>query len=278
MLLHIALIDKVEKRFGVFSELFSGIAGKATDFTGCVKLHTYNKLTHSVSTHRILETYSEEVAHYLGMEEMPAERNLYRALDRIGKHFPVLLERHQNLLKKHKLIDSKQVVDFSSTYLEGNKSDLGMLGYSRDHRPGKLQINFGIATGINGIPSALTIQKGNVQDKEHMKAVLKVVSKVLPKDSMLIFDCGANTKKNKGQIRGLEFHYLTLKARNVDSYKKHIRYFMQNPDGLKHFEVNERHYLCVKKQESDETRYRQEHIFWNFFLKYMFLNISNCIK
>ncbi len=24
--------------------------------------------------------------------------------------------------------------------------------------------------------------------------------------------------------------------------------------------------------------YRQEHIFWNFFLKYMFLNISNCIK
>ena len=58
----IVLIDKVEKRFGIFSELFSGLAGKSKDFTGCVKLQIYNKLTHSVSTHQILEAYPEELA------------------------------------------------------------------------------------------------------------------------------------------------------------------------------------------------------------------------
>lgn len=46
---------------------------------------------------------------------------------------------------------------------------MGELGYSRDHRPGKRQITFGIGTGINNIPSALTIQKGNVQDKKTLQ-------------------------------------------------------------------------------------------------------------
>ncbi len=50
---------------------------------------------------------------------------------------------------------------------EGSKAELAEFGYSRDKIPDKLQINFGIATGINGIPTALTIQKGNVHDKKH---------------------------------------------------------------------------------------------------------------
>jgi len=83
---------------------------------------------------------------------MPAERSLYRTLERVGKYFPVLLDRHQNLVAKHGLVDPNQLIDFSSTYFEGRNSALGEFGYSRDHRPGKLQINFGIATGINTIP------------------------------------------------------------------------------------------------------------------------------
>lgn len=75
----IALIEKVEKHFGVFSELFSDLGGKARDFVPCVKLHAYNKLTHSVSTHQIIEAYPEEIAEHLGMGGMPSERSLYRA-------------------------------------------------------------------------------------------------------------------------------------------------------------------------------------------------------
>lgn len=73
-----------------------------------------------------------------------------------------------------------------------------------------MQINFRVAAGINGIPTAITIQKGNVQDKKHMKQMLKkIVSKVLPENSLLMFDAGANTRKNKHDIREMKYHYLT---------------------------------------------------------------------
>jgi len=61
----------------------------------------------------------------------------------------------------------------------------------------KEQITFGISTGINNIPTALTIQKGNVQDKTHFDHIFKTVTKVLGEGSILIFDCGANTKQIK---------------------------------------------------------------------------------
>lgn len=260
----IVLMKKVEKRFGVLKELFSGIGGKSKGFLPCVKLHIYNKLTHSVSTHQIAETYPEEIAEYMGAKEVPAERSLYRALERVGKNFPIILERYQQLIKKHGLVDSEQVIDFSSTYLEGSKAELAELGYSRDKRPDKLQINFGISTGINGIPTAITIQRGNVQDKKHIREILKVSSKVLPENSLMIFDSGANSKKNKDKIREQHFHYLTLKPKKVGTYRKHIQYFMEQmkKSEVTNFETNERHYSCVEINKGNEIQY----IFFSIFM------------
>ncbi len=124
----IILLEKVEKEFGVFSELFSGPGGKAKDFVSCAKPHVYNKLTHSVSINQILEAYPEEITQYLGMKELPTKRSLYRTLERLMKYFPVLLDRHQNLIKKHNLVDSNQLLDFSSTYFEGKKARFGRVG------------------------------------------------------------------------------------------------------------------------------------------------------
>ncbi len=63
------------------------------------------------------------------------------------------------------LADDRQIIDFSSTYLEGEKAEFASYGYSRDKRSDKMQINFGIAAGINGIPTALTIQRENIHEK-----------------------------------------------------------------------------------------------------------------
>jgi len=254
----IVMIDKVEKTYGVFSNIFKEIGGNTKNFIPQVKLLVYNRLTHSVSEHQILNTYPAECMEKLGMKKkVPAERGLYRTLERIGKNFPIVHSRYQHLIKKHKLVDSKQVIDFSSTYLEGNKAELGEYGYSRDRRPDKPQINFGISTGINNIPTALTIQRGNVQDKKHMKVILNIVPKVIPKVSLLIFDTGANSKTNKQRIRRMNYHYLTLKAKQVKTYKKYIKYFKGKleADEVKYFEMNERHYYCVKRKEGDETNY-----------------------
>ena len=249
------MIDKVDKRFGVFSRVFSGVSGRAKDFIGCVKLHVYNKLAYGVSTHRILETYPQELASYLGLEELPTERTLYRTFERIGKCFPVVQEQYQRLLLEHGLVDDSQVIDFSSSYFEGGKAELSELGYSRDHRPGKKQVTFGIASGLNGIPTALTVQRGNVQDKKHSRQILGVVSKVLEKNSLLVFDCGGNTLANKQKVRESGFHYLTFKAKRVSSYRKHIQYFAGNPADVKHFSVNNRIYSCLKRNLDGEVQY-----------------------
>lgn len=113
----------------------------------------------------------------------------------------------------------------------------------------KPQINFGISTGINNIPTAITIQRGNVQDKKHFREMLKIVSKVIPENSLLIFDSGANTKANKQKIRSMNYHYLTLKPKNVGTYKRFIEFFNENlkKENYVHFVVNERNYYCVKK-------------------------------
>jgi len=78
---------------------------------------------------------------------------------------PILLERYQKVLKRHGLIASEQIFDLrhniTSTYFEGEKAELSALGYSRDRRPDKKQVTIGIATGINDVPCAVTVQRGN---------------------------------------------------------------------------------------------------------------------
>lgn len=253
----IVMLKKVENHFGLFHSLFNDVKGKAKDFIPLTKLLTCNKLTHSVSINQMNNTYPLEFMQQLRMKDVPSDRSMYRTLERIGKSFPIVLGQYQQLIKKYKLVDKKQIIDFSSTYFEGTKSELARFGYSRDKLPGKLQITFGISTGLTGIPSAITIQKGNVQDKKHMKLMIKIVSKVLPKGSILIFDTGANTKKNRQNIRGLKYHYLTLRAKKVGPYKKYINFFNTHleKDDITHMTVNNRHYSCVKRKEDEKISY-----------------------
>jgi len=86
---------------------------------------------------------------------------------------------YQGFIKENDLADSEQIIDFSSTYVEGNRAELAEFGYSRDKRPDRKQITFGISTGMNNIPTALTIQR-NTHDKKHLMELLKLVSKVIP--------------------------------------------------------------------------------------------------
>ena len=149
----------------------------------------------AVSVHQILHMSSDERFGLLGIKEGISERSLYRALQKVGREFPILLERYQNIVKKYGLVDMIQISDFSSSYFEGKNAEFAEHGYSRDHRPDEKQVTWGISTRINGIPTALTIQRGNVQDKTHTREMSRVCTKILDKGSLLMFDCGANTQR-----------------------------------------------------------------------------------
>ena len=252
----LALLNHVENKFNLFEILFEGLGGKAKTLKDSAKLFMYNKLAESTSINKIQDIYPYELFEELGLQEI-SERTLYRNLERIGDNYKFLMENYQKFIKMRGLASQEQFIDFSSSYFEGNNSELGMLGYSRDNQPGKKQIVFGISTGMNEIPTALTIQKGNVCDKTHFKVMLKTVSKVLDKNSLLIFDCGGSTRKNKQKILDLGFNYLTLKAKKRKPYLSYIGFFNaeENEDKQEILSINERIYSCVKVKEENEVKY-----------------------
>jgi transposase len=249
----IALMNKIDKKFNFFEIIFRGLGGKAKNLKESAKLFVYNKLADSISINKILELYSFELLNEIGFKDEIGDRTLYRNLERIGNNYKFLMENYQKFLKINGLASEKQFIDFSSSYFEGNSSELGALGYSRDQQPGKMQITWGISTGMNDIPVGLTIQKGNVCDKQHFNFMLKTVKKVLDKRSLLIFDCGGNTKKNKEKIIELGFNYLTLKAKQRSTYRKYLSLFEQQAKFG--FVTNGKIYFYTKTKSENEYQY-----------------------
>ena len=247
------LIDKADSKYKFFDSVLKGLEGKTKHLKESVKAFIYNRLSKCVSVCRINEIYPIECFESLGFKENPKQRTLYRDLVRIGIKWRFVIQGYQRMLKNNISISKEQFVDFSSAYFEGNNSELGALGYSRDHRPDKKQVSFGVSTGIDGVPTGFTIQRGNVQDRKHFNSSLKIVEKILDKGSALIFDCGGNSKKNKERIMRREFNYLTLRPKKQKTYRKYIEIFKQSPkeivyiDGIK--------YKCLKIKEEDEIKY-----------------------
>ena len=243
------LINKVDKEYNLFYSLFGNIRGKTKHLIESAKAFINNRLDKCVSLNQIIPNYPRELFECLGFKESLKERTLYRDLERIGSKHKFVIENYQRLIRKFDLIDKEQFADFSSAYFEGEKAELGALGYSRDNQPGKKQVTFGVSTGMNGIPSSFTIQKGNVCDKKHFKFMLKIANNVFEKDSMIIFDCGGNTEENKQKITELGFNYLTLKPRQRSIYKKYVKLYKESAKEITC--ANGIKYKCVKIKEGD---------------------------
>jgi len=249
----VALIEKVNGEFDFFERIFSNISGKARDLISSTKLFIYNRLDECFSINQIIPGYSPELFELLKFKKILSDRTLYRDLSRIGKNYTFILENYQRFIIKEDLVADKQFMDFTSSYFEGKKAAFGALGYSRDHEPGKKQLTIGVSTGINNIPTALTIQNGNVQDKAHFRFMLKTSEAVLPEGSLLIFDTGGNTKENKRLVCEKTFHYLTLKAKKVEIYKKAIEQF--NVGKKIEVDINDILYSCVTYKKDNEINY-----------------------
>jgi len=67
--------------------------------------------------------------------------------------------------------------DLSSSWLEGRHCPLAALGYSRDGKKGKLQIEYGLLTDPEGRPVAVRVFSGNTGDPAAFTAIVDVVRK-----------------------------------------------------------------------------------------------------
>ena len=116
------------------------------------------------------------------------EQALYAAMD-------WLLERQDaiqgKLAQRHLEPGSIVLYDLSSSYFEGSTCELAALGYNRDGKRGKLQVNYGLLTDARGVPVAISVFEGNTADaKTFMPQVAQLRERFGIDEMVLVGDRG----------------------------------------------------------------------------------------
>jgi len=147
-------------------------------------------------------------------EKLNAE-NLCTALDYFypdGKDKAVEIEK-EVVEKLKELFGIKMdclYYDITSTYFEGTKCIIARLGYSRDGKPDKLQVNIGlVVTKEERFPVFHLVFAGNETDiKTVGRAISRLKEEFAISDCLLIFDRGMVSEENIGELDGSGYDFI----------------------------------------------------------------------
>jgi len=109
------------------------------------------------------------------------------------------------LARRHLADDGFVLYDLSSSYVEGRCCELAALGHSRDGKPGKPQVNWGLVCSPEGRPVSVQVHPGNAADPATVPDVLDAIRErfgiqrvILVGDRAMITDAHAATLKELG--------------------------------------------------------------------------------
>ncbi len=95
--------------------------------------------------------------------------------------------------------------DLSSSYFEGTHCTLGRIGYNRDGKKNKLQVNYGLLTTRLGCPISVSVYEGNTADvKTLMPQVAKLQESFGLERVVLVGDRGMISHKAIGELKAME--------------------------------------------------------------------------
>jgi transposase len=149
------------------------------------------------------QTLSSTLAQECHLEGSIHENELYAAMDwlvsRQARIENVLAARH---LKEGCLV----LYDLTSSYLEGKCCQLGRLGFNRDGKRGKLQIEYGLLCNREGCPVAVEVFEGDTADPMTLGSqIQKVRERFGLKRVVIVGDRGMITQARIDQeLRGIE--------------------------------------------------------------------------
>src|ERR1700729_2067689 len=106
------------------------------------------------------ETASSSLGEFLALGAVE-DREVYFALDWLLEQQPRV---ESALSRRHLKHGTLVLYDVSSSYLEGPKYPRAQHGYSRDHRPDRPQIVYGLLCTREGLPVAVEVFDGNTAD------------------------------------------------------------------------------------------------------------------
>ena len=102
------------------------------------------------------------------------EDELYRALDLFGAAQPAI---ERALARRHLKDGTLVLYDVTSSYLEGRCCELARFGYSRDGRPDRPQIVFGLLCAADGCPVAVEVFEGDTGDPKTLAVQIDKLKK-----------------------------------------------------------------------------------------------------
>ena len=127
-----------------------------------------------------------KLANLIGMQPETAEHTLADELQLGDIQTPELYKAMDWLLARQKRIEKKLakkhlqegtvvLYDVSSSYYTGRQSQLIMMGYSRDGKPGEPQIVYGLLCAPDGCPIAISVFSGNTADPTTFTAQVNTI-------------------------------------------------------------------------------------------------------
>ena len=166
---HVAAVQGTIRKLGLDRILQgrSGVARRVRDLIEAMIIQRIIAPGSKLAFHRALgpETATSSLALSVGLVDV-AEREVYEALDWLIGEQP----RIETGLAKSHLVDGTLVLyDVSSSYMEGRCCALAKHGYSRDHRPDRPQIVYGLLCAPDGTPVAVEVFEGNTSDPQTIR-------------------------------------------------------------------------------------------------------------
>ncbi len=158
-----------------------------------------------------LTTLGEELA-----VEGASEAELLSAMDWLLPQ----QERIEAALARRYLAEGGFVLyDLSASYLEGRKCPLAALGYPRDGKRGKLQIQYGLTCSPEGRPVAVEVFDGKTHDDKTLPSALERIKRRFGIERVVVCgDRGMATEANIELLKGHGFDWITaLRAPQVQA-------------------------------------------------------------
>jgi transposase len=130
------------------------------------------------------------------------EDDVYEAMDWLFERQDAIEKR---LATRHLRERGLVLYDLSSSYFEGHTCPLAKLGYNRDGKSGKLQVNYGLLTDERGCPVAVRAYEGNKSDSTTLVDQVERVQRDFGIDGFVIVgDRGMISQKQIKALREKE--------------------------------------------------------------------------
>ena len=194
---HVHAVRLAMQRLGIESLLGSRPSSERERVLALIAARVLAPNTKLATTRWCTSTLAEE----LGVSGADAD-DLYGALDWLLKRQPMI---EKKLAARHFGEGSLALYDLCSSYFEGTHCPLGKIGYSRDGKKNKLQVNYGLMTNREGCPIAVSVYEGNTSDtKTLMPQVTKLKESFGLERVVLVGDRGMISHKAIGEIKEID--------------------------------------------------------------------------